>query len=70
MVNLTKAVERRQKMSAEEIVERIMTQHWDMAACTCWICRHGRAEGLRPRVHYRDIEREFARVRMVTEKKW
>ena len=28
------------------IVERIMTQHWDMAACPCWVCREGRAAGL------------------------
>ena len=33
-------------MDAEEIVERIMTMHWDIAACTCWICREGRKTGL------------------------
>jgi hypothetical protein len=35
--------------TAEDIVEKIMRQHWDMVQCNCWICRHGRAIGLRPR---------------------
>lgn len=34
------------------IVERIMTQHWDMAACCCWVCNEGRAAGCRPRDQY------------------
>lgn len=38
--------------SAVAIVETIMTQHWDMAACPCWICQRGRAVGLRPRIIY------------------
>lgn len=33
-------------MKAEEIVSRIMTQHWDMVACNCWICEKGRGAGL------------------------
>ena len=33
----------------KDIVEKIMTQHWDIAACQCWICKHGREMGLRPR---------------------
>lgn len=33
---------------AEEIVVRIMTQHWDMAACDCWVCEAGRAADLHP----------------------
>jgi hypothetical protein len=28
-----------------DIVEQIMAQHWDLAACQCWICRHGRKMG-------------------------
>ena len=39
-------------MSPEEIVQRIMTQHWDMAACPCWICEAGRGAGLRPTSAY------------------
>jgi hypothetical protein len=39
-------------MSAEEIVERIMSAHWDMAACQCWICREGRKLGLSNRQKY------------------
>ena len=34
------------------IIERIMTQHWDMKACDCWICTEGRAAGCRPREIY------------------
>ncbi len=39
-------------MEAKEIVERIMTQHWDMAACDCWICKEGRKAGCAPRDEY------------------
>lgn len=31
---------------AEEIVARIMTQHWDLGACPCWVCKAGRRAGL------------------------
>lgn len=33
----------------QRLVETIMTAHWDMAACQCWICTRGRAIGCRPR---------------------
>lgn len=39
-------------MDAQEIVERIMTMHWDMAACQCWVCQEGRKAGCRARVEY------------------
>lgn len=39
-------------MNCQEIVERILTQHWDMAACRCWICEAGREAGCRPREQY------------------
>jgi len=32
-------------MDAQEIIERIMTMHWDMTACRCWICNNGRLLG-------------------------
>ena len=32
-------------MDAREIVERIMTCHWDTEACRCWICTAGRELG-------------------------
>jgi len=35
-----------------EIVERIMTDHWDLAACPCWVCVAGRGLGLGPRQEY------------------
>lgn len=31
---------------ADDIVMVIMTMHWDMAACQCWVCRRGRELGL------------------------
>lgn len=34
------------------IVERIMTQHWDLKACDCWVCDEGREAGCRPRDRY------------------
>lgn len=30
-----------------DIVQKIMEQHLDLAACNCWICRHGRSMGVR-----------------------
>lgn len=39
-------------MTAQEIVERIMTAHWDMAACPCWVCSAGRELGFAPRDGY------------------
>ena len=39
-------------MEAKEIIERIMTQHWDMAACKCWICEAGRALGYGAKEEY------------------
>ena len=35
--------------TAVDIVERIMTQHWDMRACPCWICQAGNRIRCRPR---------------------
>ncbi len=34
--------------TASDIVMQIMTMHWDMAACRCWICVAGRAAGCYP----------------------
>lgn len=34
------------------MVERQMTEHWDIDACQCWFCREGRAAGCRPRGEY------------------
>lgn len=42
-------LDERGAMTAEEIIEKIMTRHWDMDACRCWICEAGRALRLRPR---------------------
>lgn len=38
-------------MDAQEIVERIMSLHWDMAACPCWVCRAGDKLGFAAREH-------------------
>jgi len=46
-------------MDAQEIIERIMTTHWDMFACPCWICEEGRKLGFRPREGYPTSERWY-----------
>lgn len=37
---------------AVELVERVMTLHWDIIACGCVFCRGARAAGMRPRLGY------------------
>lgn len=32
-------------MTAQEIIERIMTDHVDARPCACWICAEGRQLG-------------------------
>lgn len=39
-------------MSLSEILETIMTMHWDMMRCRCWVCVAAREHGLRPRPEY------------------
>jgi len=36
------------KLTAKDIVEQIMTQHWDLIACHCWVCQAGRRTGIGP----------------------
>lgn len=31
-----------------DLIELVMTQHWDMAACPCTFCEAGRIMGFRP----------------------
>lgn len=49
-----------------QIVERIMTQHWDMASCPCWVCVDGRAANCSPREKYLD-RLDGSRPRVVVE---
>jgi len=35
-----------------ELIERVMTTHWDIFACSCAFCRKGRQLGCRPRSGY------------------
>lgn len=39
-------------MTAEAIVEEIMTQHWAPSGCRCWVCVEGRGIGCRARPRY------------------
>jgi len=39
-------------MTAQEIVERLMTAHWDLAACRCWLCQAGDELGFHARDAY------------------
>ena len=41
-----------------EIVEIIMTQHWDMAACNCWVCTKGREAGCSPMEKYLPLRKK------------
>lgn len=36
-------------MKPKDIVRRIMTMHYDLAACHCWVCEAGRDAGLHAR---------------------
>lgn len=49
------------------IVEIIMTQHWDMAACKCWICCMGREAGCHPREEHLRWRGTYAFARMEDE---
>lgn len=39
-------------MSERELIERVMTEHWDMFACSCKFCRVARELGYSPRTGY------------------
>jgi len=51
----------REKQLAE-IVERIMTMHWDMAACRCWVCEAGRLAGCGAREEHLTWRAQFGYV--------
>ncbi len=40
------------QMSPQELIERVMTEHWDMAACRCAFCDEGRKMGFHPQGRY------------------
>ena len=55
------------ELTTDEIILTIMTQHWDMIACSCWICLAGRANGLHPRedfLSYRNPRGHAPRVKV------
>lgn len=54
-------------MESQEIIERIMTQHWDMAACKCWICSEGRKLGYRAKDEYLKHKSELKLGRVMVE---
>jgi hypothetical protein len=54
----------RPPMTAEEIVEQIMTMHWGMAVCHCWVCKAGHEQGLHPRSGYLDWRGKLHEVRV------
>lgn len=55
-------------MNAQEIIERIMTMHWDFYACMCWVCEAGREQGLRPRETYLNWRKDYAYVKVEPRK--
>ena len=44
------------------ILERILTQHWDMATCACWVCTAAGALGYRPREKYLRRDRPLVKI--------
>jgi hypothetical protein len=56
------------ELDARQIVEKIMTMHWDLAACPCWICKVGNAVGCRPREEHLGWRNKFAYVRVEEQK--
>jgi len=36
----------------QELIERVMSEHWDIGACPCTFCEEGRRLGFRPRHKY------------------
>lgn len=56
-----KEFEEKEKM--KEIIETIMTQHWDMFACPCWICEEGRKLKCHPRSKYLNKRNTFVEMR-------
>ena len=50
------------------IIEIIMTQHWDMIACPCWICRMGCEAGCHPREEHLRWRGTYAFAMMEEEK--
>lgn len=62
------AVDRAEAAEAEverlrELIERVMTQHWDMAACMCWFCVKGRWAGCHPRSTFATHDPDYANLR-------
>ena len=55
-------------MDAQEIIERIMSQHWDMAACHCWICEAGRKLGYGAKSEYLSHNSEIQVGRVIVKK--
>ena len=46
-------------MTAQEIIERIMTMHWDLGMWRCWICNAGRQLGFGPCDEYLEHKNGF-----------
>lgn len=52
-------------MTERELIERVLTEHWDFAACRCAFCEKAREMGYRPRDGYPTDPRP-----KITEEKW
>lgn len=51
-------------MTVQELIERIMTEHWDIAACPCLFCHEANKLGFRPReVHLPDAHNSILKER-------
>lgn len=57
-------------LALRKIIETVMTQHWDLAACPCWVCEEGREAQCRPRdiyLSYRHPEAKRHAVRVESD---
>lgn len=46
----------------KEIIETIMSIHWDMEACNCWVCIEGRKLKCYPRPIYLKTDRKMVTI--------
>ncbi len=57
---IKKEFETKEKM--KEIIETIMTMHWDMDACRCWVCDEGRELDCHPISKYLKTDKEMVTI--------
>ena len=57
-------------MTAQEIIERIMSQHRDMTACECWVCAVGRELNYSAKEEYLSHNSKIKVGKVIVEELW